>query len=120
MEENFRLHCKGTVSFGMARVVSFFLGFGGTCFAYQLLHDRLKYHTDTIVDMLEDGQSKFPNIEKKDKVTSSGENRLNLEVSPIEKIFAPIREDLTFAVKTKIDKVIRDTHREVKEVMEER
>lgn len=114
------LSCEGTVSLGMARVVSFFLGLGGTCFAYQLLHDRLKYHTDSIVDMLEDGQRKFPNAGKKYKFKSVGENRLKLEESPIEKVFAPIREDLTSAVKTKIDKVVRDTHREVKEVMEEK
>ena len=62
----------------------------------------------------------FPNIEKKYKVKSSGEKKSNMEESPIEKVFAPIREDLTNAVKTKIDNVVRETHREVKEVMEEK
>ena len=104
----------------MARVVSFLFGFGGTCFAYQLLHDKLKYHTDNIVDLLEDGQSKFPNIKTNYKPENSDEKVSCMEESPIVQVLAPIREDLTKAVKTQIDKVVRDTHREVKEVMEDR
>ena len=104
----------------MARVVSFLFGFGGTCFAYQLLHDRIKYHTDSVVDMLEDGQAKFPNVKRKYKGFGNfAVDRSNFEESPIEQVLTPMQEDLTKAVKTKIDKVVRDTHREVKEAMEE-
>ena len=105
----------------MARLVSFAVGFGGSCFAYQMLHDKLKYSTLETVERLEDGERKFPSFRADKSVprrTAKSDAGTGIEGTIVGTIVYPLKNDVTKVARGKLDQLVRETHREVKEALE--
>jgi hypothetical protein len=105
----------------MARLVSFAVGFGGSCFAYQMLHDKLKYSTLETVERLEDGERKFPSFRADKSVprrTAKSDAGAGIEGTIVDTIVYPLKNDVTKVARGKLDQLVRETHREVKEALE--
>ena len=105
----------------MARLISFAAGFGGSCFAYQMLHDKLKYSTLKTVEHLQDGERKFPGFRADKSVArraAKGGASAEIEGTIVDTIVYPLKNDVTKAARGKLDQLVRETHREVKEALE--